>query len=155
MGFYLLDNPPRSPQFYPSRNNGWQGGIVIHTTEGVGGYDSAENTAAFISRRTDPGSYHVITDLNGPVWLMPITYTAFGVAAPGFNSTCVMVALAARSADLDLSNGYTPTEIDFMAQAIVQAWREADFDPMQGLQFIGNNVKYGQGLAHHGDVQPA
>ena len=155
MGYYLLDNPPRSPQFHPSRKNGWQGGIVIHTTEGVGGYDSAENTAAFISRRSDPGSYHVITDLNGAVWLMPITYTAYGVAASGFNSTCVMVALAARSADLDLGNGYTPTEIDFMAKAIVDAWKEAGFDPMAGLQFIGDGVKYGQGLAHHGDVQPA
>jgi peptidoglycan hydrolase-like protein with peptidoglycan-binding domain len=155
MGFYLLDNPPASRQFYPSRNNGWQGGIVIHTTEGVGGYDSAENTAAYIARRTTPGSYHAIADLNGIVWLMPITYSAFGVAAPGFNSTCVQIAIAARSADLDLGNGYTPTEIDFMAQAIVQAWREADFDPMKGLQFIGENVKYGQGLAHHGDVQPA
>ena len=155
MGYYLLDNPPASPQFYPSRNNGWQGGIVIHTTEGVGGYDSAENTAAYISRRSDPGSYHVITDLNGAVWLMPITYTAYGVAASGFNSTCVMVALAARSSDLDLGNGYTPTEIDFMAKAIVDAWNEAGFDPMAGLQFIGDGVKYGQGLAHHGDVQPA
>jgi len=155
MGFYLLDNPPASPQFYSSRNNGWQGGIVIHTTEGVGGYDSAENTAAYIARRSDPGSYHVIADLDGITWLMPTTYTAFGVAAPGFNSTCVQVALAAVSADLDLGNGYTPTEIDFMAQAIVHAWREADFDPMQGLQFIGDGVKYGQGLAHHGDVQPA
>lgn len=155
MGYYLLDNPPRSPQFHPSRKNGWQGGIVIHTTEGVGGYDSAENTAAFIARRSDPGSYHVITDLNGAVWLMPITYTAYGVAASGFNSTCVMVALAARSADLDLGNGYTPTEIDFMAKAIVDAWKEAGFDPMAGLQFIGDGVKYGQGLAHHGDVQPA
>lgn len=155
MSYYLLDNPPRSPQFYPSRNNGWQGGIVLHTTEGVGGYDSAENTAAFIARRSDPGSYHAICDLNGIVWMMPLTYTAFGVASPGFNSTCVMIAIAARSADLDLGNGYTPTEIDFMAQAIVQAWREAGFDPMAGLKFIGDGVKYGQGLAHHGDVQPA
>jgi len=155
MSYYLLDNLPRSPQFYPSRNNGWQGGIVIHTTEGVGGYDSAENTAAFIARRNDPGSYHVIVDLDGPVWLMPITYTAFGVASPGFNSTCVMVALAARSVDLDLGNGYTPTEIDFMAQAIVEAWLEAGFDPKAGLEFIGDGVKYRQGLAHHGDVQPA
>jgi len=155
MNYYLLDNPPASSQFYPSRKNGWQGGIVIHTTEGVGGYDSAENTAAYISRRSNPGSYHVITDLNGAVWLMPITYTAYGVAASGYNSTCVMVALAARSADLDLGNGYTPTEIDFMAKAIVDAWSEGGFDPMAGLQFIGENVKYGQGLAHHGDVQPA
>jgi hypothetical protein len=85
---------------------------------------------------------------------MPITYTAFGVAASGFNSSCVMVALAAISADLDLGNGFTPTEIDFMAQAIVDAWRQADFDPMAGLQFIGEGVKNGQGLAHHGDVQP-
>lgn len=155
MSYYLIDNPPRSPQFYPSRNNGWQGGIVIHTTEGVGGYDSAENTAAFIARRSDPGSYHAICDLNGIVWMMPLSFTAFGVASPGFNSTCVMIALAARSADLDLNNGYTPTEIDFMAQAIVQAWHEAGFDPMAGLKFIGDGVKYGQGLAHHGDVQPA
>lgn len=155
MNYYLLDNPPASSQFYPSRKNGWQGGIVIHTTEGVGGYDSAENTAAYISRRSNPGSYHVITDLNGAVWLMPITYTAYGVAASGYNSTCVMVALAARSADLDLGNGYTPTEIDFMAKAIVDAWSEGGFDPMAGLQFIGENVKNGQGLAHHGDVQPA
>jgi peptidoglycan hydrolase-like protein with peptidoglycan-binding domain len=155
MEFYLLDNPPASPQFYPSRNNRWQGGIVIHTTEGVGGYDSAENTAAYIARRSDPGSYHVIADLDGITWLMPISYTAFGVAASGFNSICVQVALAARSADLDLGNGYTPTEIDFMAQAIVQAWREADFDPQKGLVFLGDGVKYGQGLAHHGDVQPA
>lgn len=155
MSYYLIDNPPRSPQFYPSRKNGWQGGIVIHTTEGVGGYDSAENTAAYISRRPNAGSYHAIADLDGIVWLMPITYTAFGVSVPGYNSTCVMIALAARSADLDLGNGYTPTEIDFMAQTIVQAWREANFDPMQGLVFLGDGVKYGQGLAHHGDVQPA
>jgi peptidoglycan hydrolase-like protein with peptidoglycan-binding domain len=154
MGFYLLDNPPATPQFYASRNSKWKGGIVIHTTEGVGGYDSAENTAAYISRRPNPGSYHVITDLNGAVWLMPITYTAFGVAASGYNSSCVMVALAARSADLDLNNGYTPTEIDFMAQAIVEAWKSADFDPKAGLKFIGEDVKNGQGLAHHGDVQP-
>ena len=154
MGFYLIDNPPASPQFHASRNSKWKGGIVIHTTEGVGGYDSAENTAAFISRRSDPGSYHVITDLNGSVWLMPITYTAFGVAASGYNSSCVMVALAARSADLDLNNGYTPTEIDFMAQAIVEAWESANFDPKAGLKFIGEEVKNGQGLAHHGDVQP-
>jgi peptidoglycan hydrolase-like protein with peptidoglycan-binding domain len=86
---------------------------------------------------------------------MPITYVAFGVAASGYNSTFVMVALAARSADLDLGNGYTPTEIDFMAKAIVDAWNEGGFDPMAGLQFIGENVKNGQGLAHHGDVQPA
>lgn len=155
MNYFLLDNPPKTPQFYSSRNTPWKGGIVIHTTEGVGGDDSAENTAAYIARRTNPGSYHVITDLNSIVWLLPITYTAFGVAASGYNSTCVMVALAARSADLDMSNGYTPTEIDLMAQAIVQAWREGGFDPAAGLQFIGEGVKNGQGLAHHGDVQPA
>lgn len=154
MNYFLIDNPPVSSQFHKSRLSKWKGGIVIHTTEGVGGYDSAENTAIYISRRTNPGSYHVITDLNGPVWLMPVTYTAFGVAASGFNSSCVMVALAARSADLDMGNGYTPTEIDIMAQAIVEAWRAGEFDPMQGLQFIGEGVKDGQGLAHHGDVQP-
>lgn len=154
MGYFLLDNPPASPQFHPSRNKAWNGGIVIHTTEGVGGFDSAENTAKFIARRSDPGSYHVITDLNSIVWMLPTSAVAFGVAASGYNSTCVMVALAARSGDLDMNNGFTPTEIDFMAQAVVQAWREGGFDPMAGLQFIGEDVKNRQGLAHHGDVQP-
>lgn len=156
MGYYLLDNPPASQQFWPSRNNGLSGGVVIHTTEGSGGDTQAENTAAFISRRSDPGSYHCIVDSepNAAVYLMPDDYTAFGVAASGYNSRCWMIAIAAPSAALNADSPYTQIEIDNMAREIVAFWQRNGFDPASSAQFIGEGVKDGPGLAHHGDVQP-
>ena len=94
MGYYLLDNPPASRQFWPSRNVPMTGGVVLHTTEGVGGDDSAENTARYISTRSNAGSYHCIVDWNSTVFLMPDDYTAFQVAADGYNSRCWGIALA-------------------------------------------------------------
>lgn len=156
MGYYLLDNPPASQQFWPSRNNGLSGGVVIHTTEGSGGATQAENTAGFISRRSDPGSYHCIVDSepNAAVLLMPDDYTAFGVAASGFNSRCWMIAIAAPSAALNADSPDTQTEIDNMAREIVAFWQRNGFDPTSSAQFIGEDVKNQPGLAHHGDVQP-
>jgi peptidoglycan hydrolase-like protein with peptidoglycan-binding domain len=156
MGYYLLDNPPASRQFWPSRQNGMSGGVVIHTTEGSGGYTSAENTAGFISRRSDPGSYHCIVDSepNTAVQMMPDDYTAFGVAASGYNSKCWMIAIAARSSDLNPDSPETQTEIDNMAREIVSFWVRNGFDPVSSAQFIGEDVKNRPGLAHHGDVQP-
>ena len=156
MGYYLIDNPPASKQFWPSRNGGLSGGVVIHTTEGSGGENSAENTAGFISRRSDPGSYHCIVDseANAAVLLMPDDYTAFGVAASGYNSRCWMIAIAAPSAALNADSPYTQIEIDNMAREIVEFWKRNGFDPVASAQFIGEDVKNRPGLAHHGDVQP-
>lgn len=156
MDFYLLDNPPRSQQFWPSRNGGLSGGVVIHTTEGAGGDNSAENTAGFISRRSDPGSYHCIVDSepNAAVHLMPDDYTAFGVAASGYNSRCWMIAIAAPSAALNADSPYTQIEIDNMGREIVAFWRRNGIDIAAASNFIGEGVKDRPGLAHHGDVQP-
>lgn len=156
MGYYLLDNPPASQQFWTSRNNGMSGGVVIHTTEGSGGYTSAENTAGFISRRSDPGSYHCIVDSepNAAVHLMPDDYTAFGVAASGYNSRCWMIAIAAPSAALNADSPDTHTEIDNMAREIVGFWQRNGIDVASASGFIGEDVKNRPGLAHHGDVQP-
>jgi len=156
MGYYLLDNPPASQQFWPSRNGGISGGVVIHTTEGSGGFTSAENTAAFIARRQDAGSYHCIVDSepNAAVMLMPDDYVAFGVAASGFNSKCWMIAIAAQSAALVPESPETQTEIDNMAREIVAFWQRNGIDVASAAQFIGEDVKNRPGLAHHGDVQP-
>jgi len=156
MGYYLIDNPPASQQFWPSRNNGVSGGVVIHTTEGSGGYTSAENTAAFIARRQDPGSYHCLVDSepNAAVMMMPDEYTAYGVAASGFNSRCWMIAIAAQSAALVPDSPDTQTEIDNMAREIVAFWQRNGIDIASASQFIGEDVKNRPGLAHHGDVQP-
>lgn len=157
MEYYLLNNPPASRQFWPSRQNGLSGGVVIHTTEGAGGANSAENTAAFIARRSDPGSYHCIVDSepDSAVHLMPDDYVAFGVATSGFNSRCWMIAIGAPSAALNAESPYTLTEIDNMAREIVAFWRRNNIDIATASNFIGEDVKDRPGLAHHGDVQPA
>jgi peptidoglycan hydrolase-like protein with peptidoglycan-binding domain len=155
MGYYLLDNPPASRQFWPSRNGGLSGGVVIHTTEGSGGDTAAENTAGFISRRSDPGSYHCIVDTDSTVMMMPDDYVAFGVAASGYNSRCWMIAIAARSSDLNSDSPETKTEIDNMAREIVAFWQRNEINVAEASQFIGEGVKDRPGIAHHGDVQPA
>jgi peptidoglycan hydrolase-like protein with peptidoglycan-binding domain len=155
MGYYLLDNPPASKQFWPSRNNGISGGVVIHTTEGSGGGSAAENTAGFISRRSDAGSYHMIVDVDSSVAMMPDDYVAFGVATSGFNSRCWMIAIGARSSDLDVNSPETRAEIDRMGAEIAAFWQRNGIDVASAAQFIGTDVKDRPGLAHHGDVQPA
>jgi peptidoglycan hydrolase-like protein with peptidoglycan-binding domain len=154
MGYYLYDNPPFSMQFYPNRQNGSSFGVVIHTTEGVGGDDSAENTARFISRRSDPGSYHCIVDTNSTVMLLPDEAVSFGVAAPGFNSRCWMIAIAARSSDLNLESPETQREIERLGFEIFSYWERNGVNIQEAAQFIGEEVKNRPGLAHHGDVQP-
>lgn len=154
MGYFLIDNPPRSPQFHAGRPSGLSGGVVIHTTEGVGGDDSAENTANFIARRLDPGSYHMIVDTNSSVPMIPDDYVAFGVAAPGFNSRCWMIAIAAQSSALNPDSPETQNEVSRMGHEIVEFWRRNGIDPASAAQFIGEDVKNRPGLAHHGDVQP-
>jgi len=155
MGYFLLDNPPASRQFHAGRPNGLSGGVVIHTTEGVGGDDSAENTARYIARRPSPGSYHMIVDTNSSVAMIPDDHVAFGVAVSGYNSRCWMISIAARSADLNPDSPETQTEIDRMGYEIVEFWRRNGIDPMSAAQFIGEDVKDRPGLAHHGDIQPA
>jgi peptidoglycan hydrolase-like protein with peptidoglycan-binding domain len=154
MGYYLYDNPPASRQFYPNRQNGSSFGVVIHTTEGVGGDSSAENTAGFISRRSDPGSYHCIVDTNSTVMMLPDEAVAFGVSAPGYNSRCWMIAIAAKSADLNPDDAETQKEIKRMGEEICAYWQRNGVDPLLSAQFIGEEVKDRPGLAHHGDVQP-
>jgi len=154
MGFYLLDNPPKSRQFYPSRVNGMTGGVVIHTTEGVGGNDSAENTAGFIARRSDPGSYHCIVDYNSAVMLMPDNYTAFAVAADGYNSRTWNIALACRREDLRADDFLTNVLIERAAEQIVAFWRRNNIDPLAVNDWIGPDVLKRAGLCQHGEAQP-
>ena len=154
MNYYLLDNPPASRQFWPSRNAPMTGGVVLHTTEGVGGDDSAENTARYISTRSNPGSYHCIVDWNSTVYLVPDDYTAFGVAANGYNSRCWHIALACKSSELNVDDWATGVMIDRAAQAIVEFWRRNGFDPAECNDWIETEVLNRAGLCQHGEAQP-
>jgi hypothetical protein len=66
MPVYLEDHPPARRQYRAPRRSDPTGAIVLHTAENVTDVvlpdAGAENVAAFIARRGDPGSYHTIVD---------------------------------------------------------------------------------------------
>jgi hypothetical protein len=130
------------------------GGVVLHTTEGVGGDDSAENTARYISTRSNPGSYHCIVDWNSTVFLMPDDYTAFGVATPNYNSRCWNIALACKGSELNVDDWATNVMIDRAAKEIVDFWRRNGFDPIASNEWIESDVLERAGLCQHGEAQP-
>ena len=151
--YYLLDNPPRSPQFHPSRANTPTWAVSIHTSEGPRGSGAALDLARFISRRPDPGSYAVVVDDATTVELVPPEFTTFSVASSGYNSRTYAVCIACRSADLSPEDGYTLACIDRLGAAIANLWR-GRVDIASSLAWIGTAALERPGLFCHGDVQP-
>ena len=152
MGYYLLDNPPRSPQFYPSRSNTPTYAIGVHTSEGPTGPGSARNLAAFIARRSDPGSYACIVDSEETVVLVPPDYTTFSVAASGYNSRTWHICLAGKSAELSPDDANTQAMIARAGEAIRALWTILGI-ALSNAQWIGTDALNRPGLFCHGDVQ--
>jgi hypothetical protein len=153
VGYYLLDNPPRSPQFYPSRSNTPTYAIGVHTSEGPTGPGSARNLAAFIARRSDPGSYACIVDSEETVVLVPPDYTTFSVAASGYNSRTWHICLAGKSAELSPDDANTQAMIARAGEAIRALWTILGI-ALSNAQWIGTDALNRPGLFCHGDVQP-
>ena len=153
MGYYLLDNPPASPQFYTSRNSTPTWAIGVHTSEGSTGPGSARNLAAFIARRSDPGSYACIVDSEETVVLVPPSFTTFSVAASGYNSRTWHICLAGRSAELSPDDANTQAMIARAGEAIRALWAFLNI-PSSNAQWIGTDALNRPGLFCHGDVQP-
>lgn len=154
MGYYLLDNPPRSPQFYPSRSNAPTYAVGVHTSEGPTGPGSARNLARFISQRSDPGSYHAIVDCDETIVMVPPDYTTFSVAASGYNSRTWHICLAGRSADLSPDDPNTQAMIARAGEAIRVLWTLLGIDIQSNLEWVGSDALNRAGLFCHGDVQP-
>lgn len=153
-GFYLLDNPPRSPQFYPSRANPPTWAVGVHTSEGPTGPGAALNLAAYIARRPDPGSYACVVDATSTVHLVPPLYTTFSIAASGYNSRTWSICLAGRSTDLAPDDPNTLAMIDRAGEAIYVLWGLVGVDIPSALRWIGTDALNTAGLFCHGDVQP-
>ncbi|MDJ0321816.1 hypothetical protein [Pseudarthrobacter sp. PS3-L1] len=105
MVYYLEDNPnPNTAQYGWPRT--WVSGVVgVHTAEsGVvpGGPDAgAENTAGFISRRSDYGSYHSLADYDSRIRLTRPTFAAWADTTNNVHALSVSGAMdAARWRDL-------------------------------------------------------
>lgn len=154
MGYYLLDNPPASRQFWPSRTSTPTWAIGVHTSEGPTGPGTARNLAAFIARRSDPGSYACIVDSEETVVLVPPDYTTFSVAASGYNSRTWHICLAGRSAELSPDDPNTLAMIRRAGEAIRALWAFLGIDPAANAQWIGTDALNRAGLFCHGDVQP-
>ena len=153
MGYYLLDNPPRSLQFYPSRSNTPTYAIGVHTSEGPTGPGSARNLAAFIARRSDPGSYHAIVDSEETIVMVPPDYTTFSVAASGYNSRTWHICLAGKSAELSPDDPNTQAMITRAGEAIRALWVMLGI-PLSNAQWVGTDALNRPGLFCHGTVQP-
>lgn len=153
MGYYLLDNPPKSRQFYPSRSNTPTYAIGVHTSEGPTGPGSARGLAAFIARRSDPGSYACIVDSEETVVLVPPDYTTFSVAASGYNSRTWHICLAGKSAELSPDDANTQAMIARAGEAIRALWTFLGI-ALSNAQWIGTDALNRPGLFCHGDVQP-
>lgn len=105
VSYYLEDHPnPNTPQYGWART--WVSGVVgVHTTESgvdMEGPDAgAENTAAFIARRTDYGSYHILADWDTIVPLTRPTFAAWADTTNNVHALSVSGAMnAARWRDL-------------------------------------------------------
>ncbi len=153
MGYYLLDNSPASPQFYPSRSNTPTFAVGVHTSEGPTGPGTARNLASFISRRSDPGSYACIVDADETVYMVPADYTTFSVAASGYNSRTWHICLAGRSSDLSPDDANTRSMIARAGVAIRDLWNSQGV-ALSAAQWIGTDALSRPGLFCHGDVQP-
>lgn len=97
---YLQDNPPTRSQFRLPRRATPTGAIGVHTAEngGAGAAGTAEAVAGFIQRRTDPGSYHAITDESEWIHLIPYEAEAFGEGTGG-NRWTLHLSFACRTTD--------------------------------------------------------
>lgn len=160
MGYYLLDNPPATQQFYSSRPRPLSGGVLIHTTESVmdnvGVDTGAENVAGFISRRNDYGSYHVIVDADSAVALVPDSYVAYHCGASGYNGVTWGISFACRTVDLDVNADWTRKAMANAAREIAGFWKRNGFDVATAAQFIpAIQTQTRPGMSTHGEAQPA
>lgn len=155
MTFYLQAHPPASPQFRATRREPISGNVFVHTTESaldiIGLDEGAESVAGFISRRPDPGSYHVLVDSDSTVPMIPDGAEAFGCTT-GDNRHGWHIAAAARTTDWEPGTARTTAILTNMATEIRAFWQRNGFDP-QRAAFGGEPGIKGPFLFCHGDIQ--
>lgn len=163
-GYYLLDHPPRRSQGAPRTTWGFppepSGVVAVHDTEGVmddQGEDwGAENTAAYIVTRTDPGSYHEIHDGDSEVVMAPDDWMTWNVAADSANGHNWGISGACRTGDWHPDNPWTRRTIRRMGASICRFWQRNGFDVAKANRWITREEANRRipGLILHGTWQP-
>lgn len=102
MGAYLIDHPPARSQWFREPRARLTGCTVLHDTESIfdaiGEDTGAENVAAWIRRRSNPGSYHDLVDSDSWVHLIPWHLAAFHDGT-GSNHWALSLSFACRTVD--------------------------------------------------------
>lgn len=99
---YLRQHQPVRSQFRSPRRARPTGLVVIHTAESildtVGPDTGAENVAAYMCRRTDPGSYHDLVDSDSALQLVDYADEAFQDGT-GSNPYALSLSFALKASD--------------------------------------------------------
>jgi hypothetical protein len=99
---YLRAHVPVRSQFRSPRRARPTGLVVVHTAESVmdtvGPDTGAENVAAFIRRRSDPGSYHDLVDSDSAIQLVDYADEAFQDGT-GSNAYALSLSFALKATD--------------------------------------------------------
>lgn len=160
---YLDDHPSAIPQRRSPRRQELIGVIGLHTTEGVldnqGADMGAENTAAYISRRTTYGSYHDIVDRDSIVHVVDYGDEAFHIATHGLNRRTTGLAFACRTTDwAKMSPGVRAA---FLSNGAKAAAQQARYHHLRtGIVVLDRRITLDQALAKepgflaHGDADP-
>lgn len=164
MGFYLFDHPPKRSQGAPRTTWGFpsapSGVVAVHDTEGVmddqGDDWGAENTAAYIVSRSDPGSYHEIHDGDSVVVMAPDDWMTWNVAADSANGHNWGISAACRTRDWDPDAEWTQRVIASMGRSIAAFWRRNNIDIAKANRWITRDEANRRipGLILHGTWQP-
>ena len=163
MAEYLLDHRPASKQFRNPRRATCSGVVVLHSAENVPDLappdTGAENVARFIASRSDPGSYHRVSDADTTVALMPWWYEAFHDGT-GTNAHSVGISGAFRAAQLpSLPTWWVHATVTNMARAAADyaGWLRA----VDGLIIPARRINAAQararvpGFTTHAELDPA
>lgn len=166
---YVLEERPNTcgtPQYRTPRRQPLSGVVDVHTAESMidrsAPYMGAENVANFIVGRCDYGSYHVLVEPDGPVYMAPDDAETWHVAATaangyGNNSHAWGISAACRATDWDPDDPWTQQTIDVMGREIAAFWTRNGFDELaRNPRWItkGEADRMVPGLILHGDHQP-
>lgn len=162
MGVYLIDNPPARSQFAP-RGVRPTGLTVVHTAESVldtvGPDTGAEAVAAFIARRTTPGSYHDLVDSDTALSLVRYEDQAYQDGT-GSNPYALSISFALRTTDWRTLSAERRRA--FLRQAAVafqrqQAWLRAKGYPTTPIRRItrDESSRGVAGFISHAERDPA
>lgn len=159
---YLRTNPPARAQYRSPRRARPTGCVVVHTAESaldlIGPDSGAENVAAFIRRRTDPGSYHDLVDSDSAIQLVRYEDEAFQDGT-GSNPWALSLSFALRGTDwprLTTARRDAYLEQGAVAVARQQQWLRAHGYPTSPLRRIDRpqSERGVAGYIGHGERDP-